>query len=78
MSKTYIGLSLGNHNSVISILNQNGDPEVIANEDGEHKTPTYIGYSVDEEYSGSQAKQYAVRNPKSTLVGFRDLLGRRQ
>ncbi|KAJ1917070.1 Hsp70 protein that interacts with Zuo1p [Mycoemilia scoparia] len=73
--KTYIGLSFGNHNSVIAILNKEGNPEVIANEDGEHKTPTYMAYSGSEEYAGSQAKHQAVRNAKSTLVSFRNLLG---
>ncbi|KAI8321943.1 heat shock protein 70, partial [Martensiomyces pterosporus] len=75
-SKTYIGLSFGNHNSVIAIINKDHRAEVIANEDGEHKTPTYIAFSGEEEYHGSQAKHQFVRNAKSTIMGFRDLLGR--
>ncbi|KAJ1966217.1 Hsp70 protein that interacts with Zuo1p [Dipsacomyces acuminosporus] len=74
--KTYIGLSFGNHNSVIAIINKDHRAEVIANEDGEHKTPTYIAFSGEEEYHGSQAKHQFVRNAKSTIMGFRDLLGK--
>ncbi|KAJ1891217.1 Hsp70 protein that interacts with Zuo1p [Coemansia sp. IMI 209127] len=74
--KTYIGLSVGNHNSVIAIINKEHRAEVIANEDGEHKTPTYIAFSGEEEYHGSQAKHQFVRNAKNTIQGFRDLLGK--
>ncbi|KAJ2714394.1 Hsp70 protein that interacts with Zuo1p [Coemansia spiralis] len=75
-AKTYIGLSLGNQNSVIAIINKDHRAEVIANEDGEHKTPSYIAFSGEEEYHGSQAKHQVVRNAQNTIVGFRDILGR--
>ncbi|KAJ2748300.1 Hsp70 protein that interacts with Zuo1p, partial [Coemansia nantahalensis] len=75
-TKTYIGLSLGNQNSVIAIINKDHRAEVIANEDGEHKTPSYIAFSGEEEYHGSQAKHQVVRNAQNTIVGFRDILGR--
>ncbi|KAJ2582491.1 Hsp70 protein that interacts with Zuo1p, partial [Coemansia sp. RSA 1797] len=74
-TKTYIGLSLGTDNSVIAIINKEHGAEVIANEDGEHKTPTYIAFSGDEEYHGSQAKHQLVRNAESTLQGFVGMLG---
>ncbi|KAJ2821346.1 Hsp70 protein that interacts with Zuo1p, partial [Coemansia erecta] len=74
-AKTYIGLSLGNDNSVIAIINKEHRAEVIANEDGEHKTPTYIAFSGDEEYHGSQAKHQLVRNAQSTIQGFLSMLG---
>ncbi|KAJ2099804.1 Hsp70 protein that interacts with Zuo1p [Coemansia sp. S100] len=75
-TKTYIGLSVGNHNSVIAIINKDHRAEVIANEDGEHKTPTYIAFSGEEEYHGSQAKHQIVRNAQNTVAGFRDILGK--
>ncbi|KAJ2824025.1 Hsp70 protein that interacts with Zuo1p, partial [Coemansia sp. 'formosensis'] len=75
-AKTYIGLSVGNHNSVIAIINKDHRAEVIANEDGEHKTPTYLAFSGDEEYHGSQAKHQIVRNAQNTVAGFRDILGK--
>ncbi|KAJ2726426.1 Hsp70 protein that interacts with Zuo1p [Coemansia sp. Benny D115] len=75
--KTYIGLSLGNHNSVIAIINKDHRAEVIANEDGEHKTPSYIAFAGEEEYHGSQAKHQFVRNAQNTIMGFRDLLGKK-
>ncbi|KAJ2458112.1 Hsp70 protein that interacts with Zuo1p, partial [Coemansia sp. RSA 2322] len=73
--KTFIGLSFGNHNSVIAIINKDQRAEVIANEEGEHKTPTYLAFSGDEEFHGSQAKHQIVRNAHSTVAGFRDMLG---
>ncbi|KAJ2779311.1 Hsp70 protein that interacts with Zuo1p [Coemansia javaensis] len=75
-AKTYIGLSLGSHNSVIAIINKEHRAEVIANEDGEHKTPSYIAFSGEEEYHGSQAKHQVVRNAQNTIVGFSELVGR--
>ncbi|KAJ2671423.1 Hsp70 protein that interacts with Zuo1p [Coemansia sp. RSA 1085] len=72
---TYIGLSLGTDNSVIAIINKDQAAEVIANEDGEHKTPTYIAFSGEEEYHGSQAKHQIVRNAQNTIRGFGDMLG---
>ncbi|KAJ2451866.1 Hsp70 protein that interacts with Zuo1p [Coemansia sp. RSA 2336] len=72
---TYIGLSLGTDNSVIAIINKEQGAEVIANEDGEHKTPTYIAFSGEEEYHGSQAKHQIVRNAQNTIRGFGDMLG---
>ncbi|KAJ2302452.1 Hsp70 protein that interacts with Zuo1p [Coemansia sp. RSA 2706] len=74
-AKTYIGLSLGNDNSVIAIINKEHRAEVIANEDGEHKTPTFIAFSGGEEFHGSQAKHQLVRNAANTIAGFRDMLG---
>ncbi|KAJ1932808.1 Hsp70 protein that interacts with Zuo1p, partial [Linderina pennispora] len=75
-NKTYIGLSFGTSNSVIAIINKENRAEVIANEDGEHKTPSYIAFSGEEEYHGSQAKHQFVRNAQNTILGFRDLLGK--
>ncbi|OLY78561.1 Heat shock protein 70-like protein [Smittium mucronatum] len=72
---TYIGLSIGNFNSVISVLSaKDGSVNVIANEDGDHKTPTFLAFSDSELYAGSQAKHQSVYNYRNTIVGFLDHL----
>ncbi|OMJ21212.1 Heat shock protein 70-like protein [Smittium culicis] len=72
---SYIGLSIGNYNSVITVLSASGGSvNVIANEDGDHKTPTYLAYSNSELYSGSQAKHQSIYNHRNTIVGFLDHL----
>ncbi|KAF9982173.1 Hsp70 protein that interacts with Zuo1p [Modicella reniformis] len=39
--------------------------------------PSVVGFSGDEEFSGTQALHQAVRNPKNTLEGFRKLIGKK-
>lgn len=55
----------------------NGHFNVIANADGERMIPSVVGFAGDEEFSGTQALQQAVRNPKNTLEGFRKLIGKK-
>ena len=55
----------------------NGHFNVIANADGERMIPSVVGFSGDEEFSGTQALQQAVRNPKNTLSGFRNMIGKK-
>ncbi|KAF9173831.1 Hsp70 protein that interacts with Zuo1p [Mortierella sp. AD010] len=75
--ETVIGINFGSTNSSIAVLAPNGHFNVIANADGERMIPSVVGFSNDEEVSGTQALQQAVRNPKNTLQGFRKLIGKR-
>ncbi|KAF9371272.1 Hsp70 protein that interacts with Zuo1p, partial [Mortierella sp. AD011] len=72
-----IGINFGSTNSSIAVLAPNGHFNVIANADGERMIPSVVGFSNDEEVSGTQALQQAVRNPKNTLQGFRKLIGKK-
>ncbi|PVZ98116.1 hypothetical protein BB558_005263 [Smittium angustum] len=75
--ESYIGVSIGNYNSVIAVLSgKEGIIDVIANEDGDHKTPTYLAFSDSELYSGSQAKHQSVYNHANTIVGFMEHLSK--
>ncbi|OMH80612.1 Heat shock protein SSA2 [Zancudomyces culisetae] len=80
----YVGISLGTYNTVIAISDREGDSHVIANNDGEHKTPLYIGITKDHEEEegheeevvfGSQAKIQSAYNSGNTVVKFKDYLG---
>ncbi|KAI8627961.1 putative ribosome-associated complex subunit SSZ1 [Xylariaceae sp. FL1651] len=69
-----IGISFGNSYSSIACTIDDS-PVVIANEDGDRQIPTILSYIEGEEYTGNQAKALLVRNPKNTVVSFKDFLG---
>jgi molecular chaperone DnaK (HSP70) len=69
-----IGISFGNSYSSIACTIDDS-PLVIANEDGDRQIPTVLSYVDGEEYTGNQAKALLVRNPKNTVVAFKDFLG---
>jgi heat shock protein 1/8 len=58
-------------------LGTNGHFSVIANADGDRQIPCVVGFSSDEEFCGTQALHQALRNPKNTLEGFRNLIGKK-
>ncbi|KAI0475880.1 putative ribosome-associated complex subunit SSZ1 [Xylariaceae sp. FL0804] len=70
-----IGISFGNSYSSIACTIDDS-PVVIANEDGDRQIPTILSYIDGEEYTGNQAKALLIRNPKNTLVSFKDFLGK--
>ncbi|KAI1494531.1 putative ribosome-associated complex subunit SSZ1 [Biscogniauxia mediterranea] len=69
-----IGISFGNSYSSIACTSEDS-PVVIANEDGDRQIPTILSYVEGEEYTGNQAKALLIRNPKNTVVSFKDFLG---
>ncbi|KAF9179873.1 Hsp70 protein that interacts with Zuo1p [Haplosporangium sp. Z 767] len=77
MESVVIGINFGSTNSSIAVLAPNGHFNVIANADGERMIPCVVGFSGDEEVSGTQALQQVVRNPKNTIEGFRNLIGKK-
>ncbi|KAI1417209.1 HSP70-domain-containing protein [Hypoxylon sp. FL1857] len=69
-----IGISFGNSYSSIACTTDDS-PVVIANEDGDRQIPTILSYVEGEEYTGNQAKALLIRNPKNTVISFKDFLG---
>ncbi|KAI1192811.1 Hsp70 protein-domain-containing protein [Nemania serpens] len=69
-----IGISFGNSYSSIACTIDDS-PVVIANEDGDRQIPTVLSYVDGEEYTGNQAKALLIRNPKNTVVAFKEFLG---
>lgn len=73
---TVIGISFGNTTSSIAAPAQDGKGvEVIANPDGERAIPSSLAYVGEDEYHGGQALAHLVRNPRSTIINFRDYIG---
>ncbi|EDO14921.1 hypothetical protein Kpol_1005p9 [Vanderwaltozyma polyspora DSM 70294] len=75
MSSPVIGISFGNTSSSIAYINPKNDVDVIANPDGERSIPSVLSYVGDDEYHGGQALQQLIRNPKNTIINFRDFIG---
>ncbi|KAJ1909021.1 Hsp70 protein that interacts with Zuo1p [Tieghemiomyces parasiticus] len=75
LSANVIGISLGSAYSCLAILNKERQPEIIANEDGEHKMATIISFLGEEELYGNQALAQTVRNARNTVGDFQPLIG---
>jgi molecular chaperone DnaK (HSP70) len=41
----------------------------------DRQIPTVLSYVDGDEYYGTQAKNFLVRNPKNTIAGFKEFLG---
>ncbi|KAI0249447.1 Hsp70 protein-domain-containing protein [Lactifluus subvellereus] len=76
-TQTVIGINFGNSFASIAVLTKEGLPECIANEDGERQIACAISFHGEETYIGNEAKQQLVKNSANTIVGFRNLLGKK-
>jgi heat shock 70kDa protein 1/2/6/8 len=70
-----VGINLGNSYASIAVFTKEGLAECIANEDGERQIACALSFDGEEMYVGNQARYQLVKNPKNTIVGFRDLVG---
>ncbi len=76
MSKT-VGIDLGTTNSVVAVI-EGGNPEVIANAEGNRTTPSVVGFTDDDQrLVGQIAKRQAVVNPEGTVYSAKRFVGRR-
>jgi len=76
VSKT-IGVDLGTTNSVVAIM-EGGDPQVVANAEGNRTTPSVVAFTKSgERLVGQVAKRQAVTNPKNTVYSIKRFMGRR-
>ncbi len=77
MSNKAIGIDLGTTNSCVSIMS-GGEPQVIANAEGNRTTPSVVAITdKDERLVGQIAKRQAVTNPENTLFSIKRLIGRK-
>ncbi|KAI0089718.1 Hsp70 protein-domain-containing protein [Irpex rosettiformis] len=74
---TVVGINFGNSYASISVLNKQGNPDCIANEDGERQIACAVSFHGEEIYIGNQAKHQLVKNAQNTITGFRNLLGKK-
>ncbi|KAB5593719.1 Luminal-binding protein 5 [Ceratobasidium theobromae] len=72
-----IGINFGNAYASIAIINNEGQPDCIANEDGERQNAAAVSYFGLEEYIGNQAKPQLVKNSQNTITNFRNQLGKK-
>ncbi|NLP36528.1 MAG: molecular chaperone DnaK [Firmicutes bacterium] len=70
-----IGIDLGTTNSVVAAL-EGGQPEIIANAEGERITPSVVAFKKDgERLVGQVAKRQAITNPDRTFMSMKRHMG---
>ncbi|HEX3479373.1 MAG TPA: Hsp70 family protein [Kofleriaceae bacterium] len=73
-----IGIDLGTTNSCVAVLDDRGQPRILAGADGERIIPSWVSWVESGQVAvGARARRQGVTNAAATVFGAKRLIGRK-